>query len=61
MTNLLLDSVAYPVVLQWASASMYRAARECIDFPPLRIYYQERAATLSYASRVLAGVEAPPS
>ena len=30
---------------QWASASMYRGARECIDFPSL----QERAAALSYA------------
>jgi hypothetical protein len=46
--------------LQWASAASYRSARECIDFPPLRIYYQERAAALSYAARVLAGIEPAP-
>ena len=45
--------------LQWESASMYRSAREMVDFRELQRDYQQRAAALSYASRVLAGVEAP--
>jgi hypothetical protein len=45
--------------LQRESAAMYRDSREAIDFPWLHVDYQQRAAALSYASRVLAGVEAP--
>lgn len=36
---------------------MHHSAREMTDYTELQIYYQQRAAALSYASRVLAGIE----
>ncbi|MEY4577086.1 MAG: hypothetical protein RL701_1789 [Pseudomonadota bacterium] len=46
--------------LQREAAELYRYARECPDeLHESRIRYQQRAAALSFAARVLAYVESP--
>jgi hypothetical protein len=46
--------------LQRDAATLYRCARECPeDLLDLRRRYQDRAAALSFAARVLGCVEAP--
>jgi hypothetical protein len=46
--------------LQRDAAFLYDCARECPQgMTQLRVYYQQRAAALSFAARVLACIEGP--